>query len=181
MSTGTVIQEAKLKVKQGAYSIQEFKETWDFDQPQDAFASNLSGQLNRAFLSKMKIGFTANVCCGTDRTGDVRVDIDRSFDPDVIGDLHSLPFPNDAFDTVICDPPFSMFNKFAWKDELARIAKKRVILSAPNINVRMKSCWVRQVWFTDGGTPYLRLWHVFTRQDENIANYGSMVDGNHEQ
>lgn len=147
-------------MRHGAYQIQEFRDNWDFD------AAQGHSNVNTQFIQKMSRGLTLNVCCGTDHSGNVRVDVDKRFLPDVIADLRHLPFRDDVFDTVICDPPFQMFNKFAWKDELARVAKKRVILSAPNINIRMKSCWKRQLWFTDAGTPYLRLWHVFDRQDD---------------
>ncbi len=37
----------------------------------------------------------------------VRVDINPEVDPDVVGDAHSLPFEDNSFDFVLCDPPYS--------------------------------------------------------------------------
>jgi len=35
------------------------------------------------------------------------VDIDPTLEPDVIADAHSLPFPDESFDLVVLDPPYS--------------------------------------------------------------------------
>lgn len=37
----------------------------------------------------------------------IRMDIDPSVEPDVVGDAHCLPFEDNAFDLVLCDPPYS--------------------------------------------------------------------------
>lgn len=37
----------------------------------------------------------------------VRLDIDPTLDPDVVGDAHKLPFEDESFDCVILDPPYS--------------------------------------------------------------------------
>jgi len=36
-----------------------------------------------------------------------RMDIDPLLEPDVVGDAHDLPFPDESFDCVILDPPYS--------------------------------------------------------------------------
>lgn len=36
-----------------------------------------------------------------------RVDIRPEVNPDVLGDAHKLPFPDDSFDLVVLDPPYS--------------------------------------------------------------------------
>jgi hypothetical protein len=78
-------------------------------------------------------GYSANICCGQSFIGDVRVDIDPEHDPDVIGDVHNLPFPDVHFDTVYVDPPFSLytFSDGYWPREAWRIASKRLILNCP--------------------------------------------------
>lgn len=37
----------------------------------------------------------------------VRVDINPAVNPDYVGDAHKLPFDNETFDAVFCDPPYS--------------------------------------------------------------------------
>lgn len=37
----------------------------------------------------------------------VRVDIDPTVEPDVVGDAHALPFEDGSFDLVVLDPPYS--------------------------------------------------------------------------
>ncbi len=36
-----------------------------------------------------------------------RVDLNPETEPDVIGDAHELPFEDNSFDLVVCDPPYS--------------------------------------------------------------------------
>jgi len=42
----------------------------------------------------------------------IRVDVSREVNPDIIANAESLPFRDNAFDLVICDPPYN--------DELAK-------------------------------------------------------------
>ena len=37
----------------------------------------------------------------------IRVDIDPTVEPDVVGDAHALPFADGSFDLVLLDPPYS--------------------------------------------------------------------------
>lgn len=37
----------------------------------------------------------------------LRMDIDPTLEPDVVGDAHALPFDDESFDCVILDPPYS--------------------------------------------------------------------------
>jgi hypothetical protein len=146
-------------MRAGTYQLNEFRPKWDFDADPD----HRAGKINRAFLSSKTLGFTLNVCCGTDRTGDVLVDVDPKLHPHVLADVKHLPFRNRAFETVICDPPFSMFNRFKWTGELLRLAQKRIILSTPAICLRFPNDWDREVFFTDSGRFFMRIWQVFTK------------------
>jgi SAM-dependent methyltransferase len=47
-----------------------------------------------------------HVCSGSVTTG-IRIDIRRSRRPSVIADALALPFRNESFDWVLCDPPYS--------------------------------------------------------------------------
>jgi hypothetical protein len=145
-------------MKTGAYSIQEFKPRWAFSR-----ASTLTERLNREFLASKKIGFTLNVCCGTDRSGDLLVDVDKSVGPDVVADLYHLPFRDGAFDTVICDPPFNLFFKGSWIAKVANLARKRLIFSTPPHLPKLGSTWQRSVYFIDSTNSFMRVWQIFTR------------------
>ena len=45
---------------------------------------------------------TLDVGCGNRKLGDVNVDIKRSVCPDVVCDIHYLPFKNEQFNIVYC-------------------------------------------------------------------------------
>lgn len=117
----------------------------------------------------MKLGFTLNVCCGTDRTGDVLVDVDRRFKPTIVADVTHPPFRYEAFDTIICDPPYAMYNHRQWILDLAHHAKRRLILSSPKILLRLGAKWRREIWLTDTVGLFMRIWQVFTREDPREA------------
>lgn len=61
--------------------------------------------------------------------GDIRADLDPAVFPHVICDAARLPFSDQSFDSVLCDPPYN--GKFRWNhnvlSELSRIANKRII------------------------------------------------------
>lgn len=65
----------------------------------------------------------------------VRVDLDPGTNPDYVADAHALPFENDSFDLVICDPPYTgdlakkIYNspgpKFhTWSKEAVRVCRE---------------------------------------------------------
>jgi tRNA G10 N-methylase Trm11 len=124
----------------------------------------------------MAIGFTLNICCGADPTGDVKADIDaellrhlknmRIDDAEyVVCDVMHPPFRDDSFDTVICDPPFKFYNKFKWIRQLVDLARKRVILSVPPVNIHLdKTCWEKELYYTETSGIFIRLWWVFTKR-----------------
>ena len=128
------------------------------------------------WLRKMAIGKTLNVCCGMSRVGEVRVDIDPKSNRTVEGDLFNLSFKAKSFDTVICDPPFSLYNKFRWIRKLTDLAICRLLLSTPNVSVRLpKRVWKRSLWYEDGHiSGFLRTYWCFDRRNymlEELAPY----------
>lgn len=130
---------------------------------------------NLDFLNEMKIGFTLNICCGQDPIGDVLADIDKNLiykikksritkKEYVICDVRKPPFRKAAFDTVICDPPFSLYNSFKWIVGLSELAKKRLILCVPQIELSLdSSIWEKELYYIRCGNIFLRLWWVFTK------------------
>jgi hypothetical protein len=83
------------------------------------------------FLSTLFVGRTLHVCCGKSKLGDVRLDRDIANEPDIVCDAANMRayVADDAFDTVLCDPPYN--GQFQWNHdllaELARVARRRII------------------------------------------------------
>lgn len=81
------------------------------------------------YLKTLLIGTTLHVCTGMSQLGDIRLDLDRSNCPALIGDAARLPIATDGVSTVLCDPPYN--GKFQWNhwmlEELARVASQRII------------------------------------------------------
>lgn len=123
------------------------------------------------WLRKMCIGYTLNFPCGMSRIGDVRADLDPAVEPNFIMDLTKPDhwgFKRYQFDTIVCDPPFSIYsdfnkNKFIWK--FSDIARKRIIFSIPLVDVKISSrIWKSTYYITkQSGAFYLRLWQVLDR------------------
>jgi hypothetical protein len=129
-----------------------------------------------SWLAKMSLGRTLNVCCGNCAVGDVRVDVDPNTARTMDGDLFRLPFPQQSFDTVICDPPFSYYNKFRWVIKLSHLARKRLILSTSLTEPKLiKREWTRELYYfsSNGGTQFLRLYWIFNRRNQNIEAVSS--------
>jgi hypothetical protein len=74
-------------------------------------------------------GRSLHVCCGKSRLGSIRLDLDLENRPAVVADANRLPFANDAFDTVLCDPPYN--GRMQWNHdmltELSMVASRRII------------------------------------------------------
>jgi hypothetical protein len=121
------------------------------------------------FLQKWVKGYTLNFPCGTSQIGDVRADKDKRVKPDIIADLRApeAHFKKHEFDTLLCDPPFSMFNRFYWIPPLCDLAKKRILFSTPQIRLRLPKCWkLNHILLTEQkGCMTFRIFQVFDRMD----------------
>ncbi len=80
-------------------------------------------------LRGLLIPRSLHVCCGHSPLGDVRADFDPLVNPDYVVDAANLPFEDDSFESVLCDPPYN--GKMQWNHdllcELSRVASKRII------------------------------------------------------
>lgn len=47
-----------------------------------------------------------HLCSGSMRTG-VRVDIRPEMQPTIVADCRNVPLPDESFDAILCDPPYS--------------------------------------------------------------------------
>jgi hypothetical protein len=118
-------------------------------------------------------GFTLNICCGNSQIGDVRVDLNRSTKPTLIADVKNLPFQKNTFDTVVCDPPFSLYSSFKWIPKLADLCRQKLMLSTPTLCIRLsKKYWRKKYLITEQNTLFLRIWQIFekTTLDQVLHN-----------
>jgi hypothetical protein len=83
----------------------------------------------QSFVQNLLIPVSLHVCSGHSLLGDIRVDADRAVLPDVVCDAARLPFADQSFDSVLCDPPYN--GRFQWNhdmlSELSRVARRRII------------------------------------------------------
>jgi len=104
------------------------------------------------FVAKKIKGYSLNICAGKSTLGSVRLDLDPKDKSIIKGDMRNLPFPDNTFDTVICDPPWKIdyFNRFKPFFECVRVCKVGgvIIYNATWIPesklVELKEVWVRQ-------------------------------------
>ena len=86
-------------------------------------------QAVESVLQGLLIPTSLHVCSGHSQLGDMRVDSDRAVSPDVVGDAARLPFADQSFNSVLCDPPYN--GCFQWNHdmlfELSRVARRRII------------------------------------------------------
>lgn len=84
-----------------------------------------------AFLGSLLMGRSLHVCCGASKLGDVRLDNDPTHSPDLLGDMSDMSalVGDDAFETVLIDPPYNskLGMMHAMLTELARVASQRII------------------------------------------------------
>jgi len=94
-------------------------------------------------LATLLIPKSLHVCCGHSPLGDVRADFDPEVKPDIVCDAAKLPFPDESFESVLCDPPYN--GKFQWNHdllcELSRVASKRIIFQHWFIPADPKGLW----------------------------------------
>jgi hypothetical protein len=119
-------------------------------------------------------GRTLNVCCGMSRIGDIRLDIDPSTNRTQEGNLFNLSFEPLSFDTVICDPTFTYYNRFGWIGDLAAIARKRLLLSVDRSIVRLpRAVWTPRFFGfqmqKSATDSYLRIYYCFDRNNESLS------------
>jgi len=141
----------------------------DFYQPNWADSQDTSRWLKRELFT----GEVLNFPCGKSTLGDVRADIDPSVNPDVIADIQDNPFDDGSFDTVYCDPPYSMhaFDKVQWAVDMWDLAQERLILQTTTESYRFRNA-TRDVYFADKRhARCFQVFQVFERTNGDIASY----------
>jgi hypothetical protein len=126
--------------------------------------------------SSVFTGTVLNVCSGPSPLGDVRVDVDSSPDPDVVANLHDLPFPAGAFDTVYVDPPYSLYAypHGYWPKEAWRVARERLVLESPGKRVtlpRTDKSWYLAEPRPGASLMAVKLFQVFDRDGASLESF----------
>ena len=128
-----------------------------------------------SILRKWIKGHTLNFPCGMSKLGNVRADKDERVNPDIKADLRApeAHFKPRQFDTLICDPPFKMFNKFYWILPLINLARQRVIFSTPQIHLHLPKPWKLTDIFltTQPGCLTFRIFQVFDRDSASLDSF----------
>ena len=131
-----------------------------------------------SLLNKLCKGRTLNFPCGMSMIGDVRADIDPKVNPDIVADLLKPyeHFKKLEFNTVLCDPPFSMFNEFKWILKIADLVQDRFILSTPPMVIHLSpKRWKKSYFVSEQGNLFLRIFQVFDRANHFLVNPISKV------
>ncbi len=115
--------------------------------------------------------FTLNFPCGMSPVGDIRADILPELKPDVICDLKHPPFRAGSFDVVICDPPFSLFNRFRWLLPIKDLARSYFLLSTPKLAPLMRGFKREVLWTSVKDKLFLRPWLLYTKKNQNLPDF----------
>lgn len=114
------------------------------------------------WLRTKVIGSCLHLCCGNSHIG-FRADIRPEVKPDIILDARWPPFKPGSFDTVICDPPWSWYCSFSWILRIKDLARRRLILSGPIMDLtRMCKNADVEIWLLSGGKIFLRPFYIYT-------------------
>ena len=148
-------QDLKSNVKVDVYKI-----NWSWNRNTERWLRNIT-----------KGKTILNICCGSSYIGNVRADINPELKPDVICDVKNPPFREGAFDVVLCDPPFSYYNKFKWVNNLSKIARNELILSSP-FHVPWIKGFKKTLYATiQRGNFFVRLWISYQKKNYSLEAY----------
>jgi 16S rRNA G966 N2-methylase RsmD len=143
----------------------------------DTYQSNWKDEKDTSlWLRRMAVGdSTIAFPSGTETFGDVGADVDPAVSPDVFADLQNPPFQPRAFDTVYCDPPFSMcaYDKIhGWLPDVWEITNKRLIVSMPAVDYNLQDGSHELYYEHNGtGTMHMPLFHVWDRQSVRLNEF----------
>lgn len=120
--------------------------------------------------ARLCVGSVLHLCSGYSALGDVRLDINREFRPDVVADVHYLPFRDLSFDTVVIDPPWHGPQSWMkWEQmarDIVRVARRRVVVVLGClIYVLPRPFVLREVYVVKKVSPMVKLVYVWERAD----------------
>jgi SAM-dependent methyltransferase len=128
-----------------------------------------------------------HLCSGSVTTG-VRVDIRRERNPDIIADCRNVPLPDESFDWILADPPYSedyATNLYGTGDhyplpgqiaaEACRLLRPGGLFGLMHFQVPMlrKPMRIVNVYGITTGAGYaIRAWTLCRKQPESLALFG---------
>jgi len=127
--------------------------------------------------AKLCIGNILHLCSGYSELGDQRIDINPDVQPSIVADVHYLPIRDQAFDTIIIDPPWhGPKNWMKWEQmvkEMIRVTRKRIILILGNlIYILPKPFILKEVYIVKKISPQVKLVYVWEREEKStITDY----------
>ena len=128
------------------------------------------------WLRRMTVGETT-LCFpqGEQTFGDLGADVTTEVNPDILADMTQPPFKPRSFDTVYCDPPYSMcaYDKIhGWLPEVWDLADKRLIVKMPAVDYNLKDSSYT-LYFEHNGTAtcHMPLFHVWDRQTTQLSSF----------
>lgn len=129
--------------------------------------------IQRWLRKEMFVGETLNFPCGASLIGDVRADVDTSHNPDIVADLHNLPFKERSFDTVYCDPPYHFYGgkQYHFVNPLWDLARERIIFQTNKVALRIGKTDKRIFALEKPGAQSLLLFQVFDRKDHDLNDF----------
>ncbi len=138
-------------------ALQVFKINWTWGSKTELWTKHMLK--NRTIL---------NIPCGKSQVGNIRADIDPTIKPDLVCDIHALPFRPQSFDAVLCDPPFSLYNKWKWVNRLSHIAKRNLLLSIPASIPYLKG-FKKELYATiHKSNFFVRYWVFYTKRNHEL-------------
>jgi len=119
--------------------------------------------------ARLCVGSVLHLCSGYSDIGDCKLDINPDAKPNIVADVHYLPFKDQSFDTIIVDPPWHGPQTWMqWEQmmkEMIRIARKRIVMILGNlIYILPKPFELREVYIVKKISPQIKLVYVWDRQ-----------------
>lgn len=107
-----------------------------------------------------------NAGCGKTKFGDIRIDVDKDHNPDIICDIHFLPFRSDLFEEVyLIDVLEHLKNPFNSLLELKRVLNGILYIQIPNIFYYKRFLRLIKRGFdipVNYRTSHLQIWDIVT-------------------
>jgi len=140
-----------------------FRKTWVWSEKEEELYRGLC------------VGSVLHLCSGYSELGDCKIDINPNVKPNIVCDVHFLPFRGLCFDTVIIDPPWhGPQNWMKWEQmvkEMVRIARKRIILILGNLMyILPKPFKLKEAYIIKKISPQIKHVYIWERDETKTKN-----------
>ena len=122
-----------------------------------------------------KRGTVLHLCCGKSRVGNYLADASLEHHPDIVCDIRNAPFKPGSVDTLIVDPPFSMYNRFKWIYKLAEIPRYYMLLSTPMFLPSIRGFSKQPEATVQRGNLVVRVWGLYTKKNKILEDCNEIL------